>query len=479
MNSLLKNSKKIFTDAPDIDSGLTNRVTTLENNEYKIIYFTEISNSAGSITIPTGATILLDQFQAGVDAYVSTIQNGQPTGDFPKTSGGTTVDVTSFDSLGNYTLSGTPSSYPVALIYVFKIKAKDYNNLNINKILDLEGSSLPNQAGQGGKYLTTDGSTASWASVSGGGLLSGTATGTNNYSVTITGVTSYTNGDAYVINFTNGNDADSTININGLGVKNLVKEFNVQVTGGDIVSGQELLLIYDGTNFQCIGVAPNQLFAYVTNDDSVTINKGQPVYAFGAAGNRMSVKLANNTSDSTSAQTVGVVFSSSIAPNQRGFIITQGVINGLNTAAYSPGDQLYLGPTAGSLTNVKPYAPNHLVYIGIVERANAGNGQIYIKPQNGYELDELHDIDLKSVGNIPGNNDVLTYVTGVNNLWKPRSITTILGYTPENVSNKSTTTTLGTSDTLYPTQNAVKTYVDAQVATVSQAAKMFNYYNFI
>ncbi len=35
-----------------------------------------------------------------------------------------------------------------------------------------------------------------------------------------------------------------------------------------------------------------------------------------------------------------------------------------------------------------------------------------------------------------------------------------LGFTAENVANKSTTTTLGTSDTLYPTQNAVKTYVD-------------------
>jgi len=35
-----------------------------------------------------------------------------------------------------------------------------------------------------------------------------------------------------------------------------------------------------------------------------------------------------------------------------------------------------------------------------------------------------------------------------------------LGYTPENVTNKSTSTSLGTSNTLYPTQNAVKTYVD-------------------
>jgi len=37
-----------------------------------------------------------------------------------------------------------------------------------------------------------------------------------------------------------------------------------------------------------------------------------------------------------------------------------------------------------------------------------------------------------------------------------------LGFTPENVANKSTNTALGTSDTLYPTQNAVKTYVDSK-----------------
>ena len=38
-----------------------------------------------------------------------------------------------------------------------------------------------------------------------------------------------------------------------------------------------------------------------------------------------------------------------------------------------------------------------------------------------------------------------------------------LGFTPEDVANKSTTTTLGTSNTLYPTQNAVKTYVDTEL----------------
>ena len=288
------------------------------------------------------------------------------------------------------------------------------------------GTFIVSGAGTSSQYIDGTGALQTFPSV-GGGIKSGTASGTNNYTVTISGVSSYTDGDAYVIKFTNGNDDDSDININGLGVKNLVKQFDVRVTGGDIVSGQDLIIIYDGTNFQTLGVAPNQLFAYVTNDDSVTINKGQPVYAFGSAGNRMSVKLASNLQDSTSAQTVGVVFSTSIAPNQKGFIITQGVISNVNTSAYTAGAQLYLGATAGTLTATKPYAPNHLVYIGIVERANAGNGQIYVKPQNGYELDELHDVDL--ITSAPVNNDLLTYVTGSPNLWKNRSLGSILGGT--------------------------------------------------
>ena len=41
--------------------------------------------------------------------------------------------------------------------------------------------------------------------------------------------------------------------------------------------------------------------------------------------------------------------------------------------------------------------------------------------------------------------------------------------TKEDIANKSTTTTLGTSDVLFPTQNAVKTYVDTQVASVTIA----------
>jgi hypothetical protein len=121
------------------------------------------------------------------------------------------------------------------------------------------------------------------------------------------------------------------------------------------------------------------------------------------------------------------VFSSSIAPNQKGYIITQGVVDGINTGMFTAGDTLYVGNSPGAKTNVLPLAPNHLTRIGIVERANAGNGQIYVLVQNGFQLDELSDVDITTV--TPVNNDFLVYTTGTNNLWKNRSLGNVLGGT--------------------------------------------------
>jgi hypothetical protein len=259
------------------------------------------------------------------------------------------------------------------------------------------------------------------------GMQGGQASGTDTYTVSITGVTAYNLNDAYAIGFTNANTGASTLNINGLGAVNIAKNNTVPIIGGDIQANQQFIAIYDGTNFQLLGIAPNQMFAYVTNADSVTINRGQPVYSFGATGDRMTVKLANNSSEATSSRTLGLVFSTSIGANQKGFIITQGVIDGLNTNAYSPGDVLYVGNTAGSLTNVLPLAPRHYTRVGIVERANSGNGQIYVHVQNGFQLDELSDVDITTV--TPVNNDFLVYTTGASNLWKNRSLGNVLGGT--------------------------------------------------
>jgi hypothetical protein len=291
-----------------------------------------------------------------------------------------------------------------------------------------------------------------------GGIPHATASGTDTYTATIAGVASYNDGDAYLIRFTNGNTNAATLNINGLGAVSLYRNNDGPLIGGDIWAGGEMICVYNSTTsgFQCIGTSPNSLFSYVTNDDSVTITKGQPVYAFSGTGNRMTVKLAYNSTDATSAQTVGIVYSTSIAPNQKGFIMMQGLLDGLSTlptSTWTDGDTVYLGATAGTITPTKPYAPNHLVYLGVVTTASPGSaGRMYVRVQNGYELSEIHDVDLVSTP--PVNNDVLTYITGSPNLWKPRSLSTILGYTPQAQLNgtgfvKATGTTISYDNSTY------------------------------
>lgn len=162
--------------------------------------------------------------------------------------------------------------------------------------------------------------------------------------------------------------------------------------------------------------------AYVTNAEAVTITKGQVVYIFGAQGDRASVKLAKNTSDTFSSKTLGIV-RADIAAGQAGWVTTQGQVSGINLGAYTAGDILWLDSVAGGFTKVKPVAPYHSVFVGVVERANAGNGLIYVKPQNGVELDELHNVKITS----ETNNQVLAY-TASTGIWENKTIENILQF---------------------------------------------------
>jgi hypothetical protein len=162
--------------------------------------------------------------------------------------------------------------------------------------------------------------------------------------------------------------------------------------------------------------------AYVTNAEAVTITKGQVVYIFGASGDRASVKLAKNTSDTFSSKTLGIV-RADIAAGQAGWITTQGQVSGINLGAYSPGDVLWLDSVPGGFTATKPQAPYHSVFVGVVERANAGNGLIYVKPQNGVELDELHDVRITSLA----NNEIIRYNSSLG-YWENKTVESILQF---------------------------------------------------
>jgi len=143
----------------------------------------------------------------------------------------------------------------------------------------------------------------------------------------------------------------------------------------------------------------------------------------GAQGQRLAVVLAQGDNDPDSTTTLGVV-TEDIEVNQEGFITILGAVRDIDTTGsiqgetWVDGDLLYLSPTvAGGLTKIKPQAPQHTITVGYVEYAHQNNGKIFVKIDNGYELDELHNVKITN----PADNQVLTY-DSLSGVWKNTTI---------------------------------------------------------
>jgi hypothetical protein len=129
----------------------------------------------------------------------------------------------------------------------------------------------------------------------------------------------------------------------------------------------------------------------------VAVTKGQAVYVTSADGTNMIVGLASNASEATSSKVIGLAVSTG-AINDQIFVVTEGLIAGLNTSTANAGDPVWLGTGGNLIFGLlnKPVAPAHLVYLGVVTRVQQNNGEIFVNVQNGFELHELHDVLISS-----------------------------------------------------------------------------------
>lgn len=141
-----------------------------------------------------------------------------------------------------------------------------------------------------------------------------------------------------------------------------------------------------------------------------TIAKGKVVYVNGANGSLPTITLADSSTETTSSKTVGIT-AKSITNNSDGYFIRSGLLIGIDTSTFSAGDTLWLG-TTGNITNIRPTAPNHAVFVGYT-LTSAANGRMLVSIMNGYELDELHNVSITT----PANGQVLTYESATG-LWK-------------------------------------------------------------
>jgi len=207
------------------------------------------------------------------------------------------------------------------------------------------------------------------------------------------------------------------------GISNLVYTTGAQSINGSkdfllrpTVNGSGILLNGEVQNNTIISGVVYSAQINVKNGEGSTIYKGQPVYIKGADGTNIVVGLASNTSEGTSSKTLGFIVQDSLLNNASGTVITDGLLQNFNTSAAVAGDPIWLGPTGSLIYGLanKPYAPNHLVYLGVVTRAQ-NNGEIFVKVQNGFELDELHDVAV--TGSLNGQ-----FLYKNNNLWSGKSL---------------------------------------------------------
>jgi hypothetical protein len=158
-----------------------------------------------------------------------------------------------------------------------------------------------------------------------------------------------------------------------------------------------------GFNANVVGKLGVDSHVQVYNQTGSTIAKRKVVRQSGSSGTKLKVDLALADGDPNSATTIGIT-AESISNNSSGFIITAGLLTGVNTIAFTEGDVLWLSSTSsGDITNVRPTQPAHGVRIGYCIKSSAGAGIIYVDILNGFELEELHDVLITS----PAQGDIL------------------------------------------------------------------------
>ena len=107
-----------------------------------------------------------------------------------------------------------------------------------------------------------------------------------------------------------------------------------------------------------------------------TVPKGKLVYISGSTGENPLFKLVTNTDHGIASRTWGMTYES-INSTAFGRVIHFGLIENLDTSAYTAGTELWLGVN-GEFTNVRPALPTAQIYIGMVICSSATVGSIFI-----------------------------------------------------------------------------------------------------
>jgi hypothetical protein len=128
----------------------------------------------------------------------------------------------------------------------------------------------------------------------------------------------------------------------------------------------------------------NSLIIRVKNSTATAMTKGQVVCAAVSAsppsGNLIEVALADNNGTNT-MPAVGILkenLDASGGANDEGDAVMFGKVSGINTSAFSVGDEVFIDDTPGGLTITKPTGTKYIQKVGVVIRDHSNNGTIEV-----------------------------------------------------------------------------------------------------
>jgi hypothetical protein len=188
----------------------------------------------------------------------------------------------------------------------------------------------------------------------------------------------------------------------------------------------QILSKIDATNYNTTWIDnfTGQVKHIVKNSSGSTMPKGSVVFVSGSSGTNMTISLADADSEATSSKTMGLL-ESALTNGAEGYVITEGLLAGLDTSTATAGQSVWLSTTAGQFVYGNPPAkPANAVYLGVVTRVQQNNGEVFVAVQNGYELEELHNVSAAT----PTNSQVLTFSTATS-LWTPQTQTVTINGT--------------------------------------------------
>jgi hypothetical protein len=191
-----------------------------------------------------------------------------------------------------------------------------------------------------------------------------------------------------------------------------------------VAEDSALIYFWDGSQYVELADAPSIVDASkrevveFINKTGAPILEGTIVYikTSSSSGTHPEVVLASASTEMDSSKTIGAIYETT-ANDAIGLVVTSGEVANLNTSMYSTGDRLWLSTTAGQVTTTAPTAPNHSVFIGIVTRSQNGNGRILYNIINGFEVEELHNMQNVSYST-PLDADSLLIKDNATSLWK-------------------------------------------------------------